>query len=199
MRPSIETRLLSSYTGGAEHQFYSISQLARAAKAAYPHAHAAITGLVDKGVLEATIVGRSLLCTPNLASERCRLLLCEANLGRKERLLASPNLRNLDAEVRRLAVDDHRLVAAILKGERLRFVVTDHDCQRDLLRRTSLVNISFSTPDELRQELLRSPEPLTGATPLLGYDRLLLLLLPIQRQMGLNHSALFRGRKEVRV
>ena len=156
MRPSIETRILSTYIAGAEAEAHSISELARQAKAAYPHAHAAVTALLNDRILVSMNVGRALFCTPNLENDLCRTLLNEANCRRKQHLLSAPNLKNLDAEVRRLVIGEPRIIAVISNGTGLRFVVTEKAAQRDILRQTDLLNISFSTPDELRQELLAS-------------------------------------------
>jgi hypothetical protein len=138
-------------------------------------------------------VGRALFCTPNLENDLCRTLLNEANCRRKQHLLSAPNLKNLDAEVRRLVIGEPRIIAVISNGTGLRFVVTEKAAQRDILRQTDLLNISFSTPDELRQELLASMALFKDSVVLFGYDRLLLILQPIHERLRLNHSTLFRS------
>lgn len=193
MRPSIETRILSQFTSGAEAEAYTISDLARRTKAAYPHVHAAVTTLLTEGVLNAATAGHALFCTLNLENDLCRTLLNEANYHHKQHLLAAPNLKNLDAEVRRLVIAEPRILAVISGDNGLRFIITDKDTRRPILQQTTLLNISFTTPNELQQELLASMTLLKGSTVLFGYDRLLLLLQPIHEQLRLNHSTLFRG------
>jgi hypothetical protein len=197
VRPSIEVRVLATYLGD-ECEAWTISELARKTGAAYPHVHAAVTGLIGGGVLRARTVGKALYCSPDFSNGRCRALACEANVDRKERLLNAPNLRNMDAEVRRLVIAEPRIVAVIQNGAAVRFLVTEKAAQRDILRKTQLLNLSFSTVDEYRAELLASFSSLRDATVLEGYDRLLLLLSPMQEQLLLNHAQLFRGVKERR-
>lgn len=192
MRTSIETRILSLFTAGAEAESFSISEIARKTGAAYPHVHAAVTGLLSQQVLLSTNIGKALYCSPNFESDLCRHLLSEAMLWRKETLLGAPNLKNINAQIRQLATSDSRLIAVILNNDALRFVITDKAAANEILKQTTILNVSFSTPGELKSELLNSLALLDGATVLLGYDRLLLLLAPLQQQLRLNHSALFR-------
>ncbi len=191
---AIETRILSIYLAGSEAEAYTISELARRTGAAYPHVHAAARRMAADGLLEIRAVGRASYCSVNLADGLARNLLAQAALRRKPSALSSPNLRNLDAEVQRLAVEEPRLIAALLAKEGLRLIVTERDAVRPILRKTALLNVSFSTPDELRDELLGSMALLDGATPLLGYARLLLHLAPVHERLLLNHAALFRGK-----
>ena len=192
----IDLRILSLYIAGSEIEAYNISELARRSGGAYPHVHAAVKSLVARGVLKELRLGRSRYCTVDLSSDLTRNLLAQASLLRKRALLTSPNLRNMDAEVQRLALDDPSLLAAVYKEGALRFLVADRKAPARLLRRTSLINVSFSTPAELRTELLASFGTLTDAVVLHGYERILMTLLPVQEQLRLNHSRLFRGEEK---
>ncbi len=189
----IELRILSLYIVGSEIEAYNISELARRSGGAYPHVHAAVKGLVAQGVLKELRLGRSRYCTVDLSSDLARNLLAQASLLRKRATLSSPNLRNMDAEVQRLALDEPSLLSAIYKEGALRFVVAEKKTAIRLLRQTNLINVSFATPAEFRAELLRSFDLLDGATILYGYERLLLSLSPIHEQLRLNYSRLFRG------
>lgn len=190
-RAAIETRILSLYTAGCEAEAFNISELARGTGAAYPHVHAAVNGMIAQGILRGHAVGKSLCCTVNLKDALARNLLGQAAVRRKEGSLDRPNLRNMDGQILRLAVEEPRLLSVILSKERLLFVVTDRSAIRPLLARTDLINIVFSTPDELREQLLATLAPIEG-TVLHGYDRLLLMLIPIQERLLLNHSRFFR-------
>lgn len=192
-RLGIEARILSLFCGGNEAEAYNISQLARGTGAAYPHAHAAVGRMLAEGLLRSSAVGRSTTCTPDLTNDLARNLLAQADLHRKRQALSTPNLMNLDGELRTLATEEPRLIAAFLDGsDGVRFIVTDKAAQQAILKRTTLINLSFSTPDELRAELLASMDLLKGSVALLGYERFLLILAPIQERLMLNHSALFR-------
>jgi len=192
-RAAIEIRILSTYLAGSEAEAYSISELAHRAGAAYPHVHAAVRRMTHDGLLVVRTVGRGVYCTVNLADGLARNLLAQAALRRKAAFLAHPNLRNLDAEIRRLAVEEPRLIAALLVKDGIRFIISEKDAIRPILRQTDLPDITFSTPEELRAELLGSMALLADATPLHGYDQLLLHLQPVQKRLMLNHAALFRG------
>jgi hypothetical protein len=193
-RAAIETRILSLYAAGCEAEAYNIREISLKTNAAYPHVYAAVQEMVKRGLLVSSVVGKAVYCRINLANDLARNLLCQALIRKQETALAKPNLKNLAAELRRLAREEPRLLAVVLNGERLRCLVTDAKAARPLLRKTDLPNISFSTPAELREELIGSMAVLDGALIFLGYERVLLTIEPIQEQLLLNHSALFRSK-----
>ena len=78
----------------------------------------------------------------------------------------------------------------------IRFLISDRKAVRSILKKTSIIKLSFSTPEEFREELSESLELLRGATILHGYENILLTILPIQEELFLNHSRFFRGKSE---
>ncbi len=192
-RVAIETRILSLYVAGSEAEVFNVSEIAKGVGAAYPHTHAAVKRMIRDGILSAITVGKSILCSVNLENDLARNLLAQAQCRRKASLLSRPNLLNLDAEMRRIAAEEPQVIVAILNKEGIRFIVTERKAAMAVLRRTSMLGLSFSDPDEFRAELLTSMRTLDGSTILFGYDRLLLILLPIHRQLSLNHARCFRA------
>ncbi len=194
-RAAIELRILSLYTAGAEAEAYSISEIARATNAAYPHVHAAVTRMLDEGLLHEYRIGKSVFCRVDLTNQLTRNLLAQAGLRRKEEELNTPGpkisaLRNIDREVQRLAVDDSAIIAALYKDGAVTLVVTERKETRRILKQTFLPQLAFTTPRKLKEQLLSTTEPLAGSIVLLGYERLLLLLSPIHEQLLFLHSRL---------
>lgn len=195
-RVAIEVRILSSYIGGYETEAYNISELSRKTGAAYPHVYETVQQMLKDGLLRVRRVGRSSYCTINLADGLARNLLAQSVLRRNRRALRRPNLHNLEAEVESIALEEPNLISVILlRDGTLHFIVSEQKSKRAILKRTDLINISFSTPEEFQKEILSSMELLRGSHILYGYEHILLLLLPIQEQLLLNHSVLFRGEK----
>ena len=189
MKQQLEIRLLARFVG-AEYEAYSIAQLARSTGAGYAHTHTTITGLLESGVLSSSTIGRMKFCTPNLENDETRALLALANTERKRAALTSANLRNLDRELRAQQAAFPSIIATILLGERIIHLVPDHTNDAAILGATSILNIAFRTPTEYRKELLA--EQRREAIVLQGYERTLLLMLPIKDQLFLNHSQLLR-------
>jgi len=189
VKPRIEERILSCYLSGSETTAFNISELARKTGAAYPHIHAAAKAMIDAGILIARKQGRSSVCRPNLKNGLTRNLLARAAIQKKEHHLTKPNLRNLDAEIERLVMLEPRILAVTLKGERLHFIVADMEARHSTLKRTSLINIDFSTPETLRENLATESFSLGGAIILHGYERLLLIIASEQERIERTGSA----------
>ncbi len=192
---AIQQRILSLYSAGSETEAYNISEIARKTGAAYPHVHAAVQRLITQQVLIEYKFGNSRYCRVNLNNDVARALLTQANLILKAQQMDTPNLRNLDEEIKQLAIEEPRLLAAIYQYGKLRFLVSDKDAIKSILQKTGLINITFNTPQEFREEILAGSASLTNAIILHGCDTLLLNLSPIQDQLFLNYSRFFR--KEV--
>jgi len=194
-RAAIELRILSLYTAGDEAEAYNISEIARATNAAYPHVHAAVVRMLDEGLLHEYRVGKSVFCRVDLTNQLTRNLLAQAGLRRKEEELnnaasRASELRNIDREVQRLAVDDSAIIAALYKDGAVTLVVTERKEMRHIRKQTFLPELSFTTPYRLREELLSTTALLKDAIVLLGYERLLFLISPIHEQLLLLHSRL---------
>lgn len=194
-RAAIEARILSLYADGYEAEAYSISDLSRKADAAYPHVHATVVAMEKEGLLKTRELGRSRYCTVCLENDMARNLLAQADVRRKADALKKPNLENLDRMVRDLTATEPGLLAVILHEGSLLFVIAENSLavRRRVLRKVGIPNISFSTPEDLGSLLLRDLSLLRDGIVLFGYERILLLLLPFQERLLLNHGALFRG------
>jgi len=191
-RPSIEVRILGLYTAGREAEAYTISEIARKVKAAYPHVHAAVQTMADQGLLRIRQAGKASICTADLTNGIARALILQAHL---RDVKPTQSALAYEAEIRRLA-EEPCLIAAIRQRERLFFIVTDHSRDHSLLKKTPLLNISFLTPEQLSRLLLSLKRgeygPLDGSEIILGYERLLLTIAPIQERLMLNRAAVFR-------
>ncbi|MBR9693440.1 hypothetical protein GOV07_05980 [Candidatus Woesearchaeota archaeon] len=195
-RAAIELRILSLYTAGSETEAYNISEIARGTGAAYPHVHAAVKQMLEAGLLHEYHIGKSLFCRVDLSNGLARNLLAQAGLRRKEEALDNQEFKNIDREVQRLAVDEPSIIAAIYKDGGVTFVVSHTKTSRRISRSTFIPNLTFTTPQKLKQELLTTTAPLKDAIILLGYERLLHLISPIHEQLLLLHSRL--GTKEAK-
>lgn len=192
VRATIEKRLLAIYSGGSEAEAFNISQLSRETGAAYPHTHTAVNGLIESGLLIATRIGKSQYCTLNLCNELTRSLLSQVNAEQKRKALKRLNLRNLNEEVKRLAIEDPRLLAVILHNKKVYFIIAEEQAKQSLLRQTALIDIDFLTVPQLQKQLLLNLQLLNGLT-LFGYERFLFAIAPIHERLIQNHARLYRG------
>lgn len=187
----ILSRIITAFLGHNIAEPLNISQISREIGAAYPHTYNAVSELIDEHILIAKTIGKSRYCTLNLESDRARSLLGTSFVEHKESRLTTKNLQNLNQEIRRLSLIEPSILAAIFHENFVQIVITDKSKTRTILKNTAIPNISFLTPKELQNSLLNSLDLLDGVV-LFGSDRLLLLVHPIQQQLMLNHSALFR-------
>jgi hypothetical protein len=85
-------RLYNDDIGGA----YSINEIARRLKRAYPYIHKKVTELLTQGILTEVTIGKSHLCSVNLANDDAILLLSLNESKRKRELLKrEPKLKTL--------------------------------------------------------------------------------------------------------
>lgn len=101
---------------------FSISEIARRLKRAYPYIHRKVTGLLSQGILTEVVIGKSRLCSINLANDDAILLLSLNESRRKRELLKKePKLKTLLHSLEGTAPN----VAAIIRAKGELIIIAD--------------------------------------------------------------------------
>ena len=174
-------------------EHFSINQIATKLGKTYPYIHQTVQGLLERGILLATPVGRSHLCTLNLQSEECVAILTLIELERTSRALKRDRFLPAVVEAVRKANHGVRIWTTILVGDKVYTVVDDP-------RSESIVAILGSIPYSNMQALGIGSlsELLVGKDAsfredrviLQGFENYFMMLAGVEEQLGMLYSPL---------
>lgn len=147
---------------------FSINRIASLLKKAYPMINRHVNGMIQRGILKKTIVGRSHLCTLNLARDETLMLLSYLEISKKERV--KKNISELASSLRELR-RRRSIRTAILSGKKV-IVVLDNVLEADSIREVLAYDgpIAFVDRSTIKRQLIESKELFRDHVVLFGYE-----------------------------
>jgi hypothetical protein len=152
---------------------FSIHQVSKKLGKAYPHIYHKINELIDEGILQKVIIGRSTMCSINLDSEKAVFLLGLTKTYQKEQFSKKENLiARLDQIVRRIRLT-YRLHTVVYSNKKVYFVL-DHLFDKDsILNNFDLTyfNTVFVTAEEFQSMILNDQKLISDVLIIHAYEK----------------------------
>lgn len=162
---------------------FSINEIARALKKAYPNIHAKVNSMIERGIFTKQTVGRSNLCTINLESEEARALLFlnKASNPSHKKTRSTPEIKTIIDRVKKIGIKKTVVSALIHKNksnlsmnnhssEEVIVIVDEKEDQKKIRGELGLLNLLLLTKNDFLQHCLERPSLLLNNNLFYGYE-----------------------------
>jgi len=190
----LEQEIISLYAKDIS-SLYSINQIAHRLGKKYPYINKKVTHLIKNKIFKKTIIGRSYLCSLNLANDEAIYLLILNEIKKKKaELELDPHLQKvLDYINKAKKITNLQLV--IKSNERIIFVLPKKE-DREQFEKAIVKDVmqgyktEIQTQEEFLKELLENKEVQGKHVILHGYEKYYEYIKEIEDELKLRYSKL---------
>lgn len=179
---NLEKQIIQLYDTNLVNLF-SINQISKNLKKKYPYINKKVSGLINKGIIKKTIVGRSYLCSLNLENPKTLILLALNEMEKKKPANAEEIIKYVELNNLTLTI-----LSVIESKNRLLFVVNDIKDRRPIQRQ--FINSEVIDKQGLLDMLSDNKELFTSHTIIYGYENFFGLLKIELNELKRQHSPL---------
>lgn len=174
--------------------FYSINEISKQLNKAYPFINRKVSDLLKNNILRKVTVGKSHLCSLNLANEKTRLMLSELELSKKELIESDAEYKKKIEVIHAFIEKDNfytNIHCVLLAGKYTVFIISDLKHRHEIY--SKFTDVIVIDPTELGEFFLSTKEAFLDNTVIYGAPKFFEFVGQNEDLLKLNFSPLKFG------
>ncbi|MBN1502353.1 hypothetical protein JW930_02315 [Candidatus Woesearchaeota archaeon] len=169
---------------------YSINQISKKLKKAYPYINKRANRLISKGILKKVTIGRSYLCSINLKSDSARAYLMLNEIKNKNTLYKKNKLLSkIGYEITKL-IAEFKVYSVYYADDSIIFLL-DHIHDNEAIKRKCSIltqfNPIFFEIKDFEEEVLQNKKLIKDKIVLYGYEKFFEVLSTVEEQLKIKY------------